>query len=88
MKGKSLTSLGISLGVLTSKIEDAEGNRYGTPTIKLPVYAALGVNIFRVIRVNAGTLMVSNFSNSTNKLNFIPTFGVALELDAWIGIRK
>ncbi|WP_107038450.1 hypothetical protein [Brumimicrobium mesophilum] len=88
VKGKSITSLGISLGVLTSKIEDADGDRYGAPTIKLPVYAALGVNVFKVIRVNAGTLMVSNLSNSTNKLKFIPTFGVALELDAWIGVRK
>lgn len=88
VRGKSLTSLGISLGVLTSKMEDANGDRYATPTIKLPVYAALGVNVFRVIRVNAGALMVSNFDNSINKIQFIPTFGIALELDAWIGVRK
>lgn len=88
VRGKSLTSLGISLGVLTQKLEDANGDRYGTPTIKLPVYAALGVNVFRVIRVNAGTLMVSNFNNATDKIKFIPTFGIALELDAWIGVRK
>lgn len=88
VKGKSISSLGISLGVLTNKLEDGNGDRYGTPTINLPVYGALGVNIFRVIRVNAGVLMVSNLDNSTNKLKFLPTFGIALELDAWIGVRK
>lgn len=88
VKGKSLTSLGISLGVLVNKLEDANGDRYATPTINLPVYGALGVNIFRVIRVNAGAIMVSNFNKSTNKLKFIPTVGVALELDAWLGVRK
>lgn len=88
VKGKSITSLGISLGVLTSQMKDPNGDRYGTPTIKLPVYGAIGVNVFRVVRINAGVLMVSNLDNSTNKLKFIPTVGVALELDAWIGVRK
>ncbi|WP_146194197.1 hypothetical protein [Brumimicrobium oceani] len=88
VKGKSISSLGLSLGVLTNKLEDGNGDRYGTPTINLPVYGALGVNIFRVIRVNAGVLMVSNLDNPTNKLKFLPTFGIALELDAWIGVRK
>ncbi len=88
VRGKSISSLGISLGVLTNKIADANGDRYGTPTINLPVYGAIGVNIFRVVRINAGALMLSNLDNTTNKLKFIPTFGVALELDAWIGVRQ
>jgi hypothetical protein len=88
VRGKSLTALGISLGVLTTKMKDANGDRFATPTITLPVYAALGVNVFRVIRVNAGAIMVSNMDAINSKIQFIPTFGIALELDAWIGVRK
>jgi hypothetical protein len=76
------------VGVLTNQLKDSKGDRYGTPTIKLPIYGAIGVNFFRVIRVNAGTLLVSNFDSSPNKLQFIPTVGIALELDAWLGVRR
>jgi hypothetical protein len=88
VKGRSLPSFGISVGVLTNQLKDSKGDRYGTPTIKLPIYGAIGVNFFRVIRVNAGTLLVSNFDSSPNKLQFIPTVGIALELDAWLGVRR
>lgn len=88
VKGRSLPSFGISVGVLTNQLKDGNGDRYGTPTIKLPIYGAIGVNFFRVIRVNAGALLVSNFDSSPNKLQFIPTVGIALELDAWLGVRR
>lgn len=46
--------------MLQNKIEDASGDRYGTPTINFPVYATLEVIFFRVIRLNVAAVMVSN----------------------------
>ncbi len=88
-KNRFLDSFGFSAGVLFSPIKDANGTSYVTPAINLPVYTALGLRFFKVIRVNAGALIVGekgaqNFKN----IMFIPTVGLELELDLWLGIKR
>lgn len=89
VRGKKLPSFGISLGVLTSPITNQLGAKLSTPGINIPVYAALGVNFLKVIRVNVGTTVVAaHKSNNVTSLTWAPTIGIAFELDAWLGIRK
>ncbi|MCF8218665.1 MAG: hypothetical protein K9I29_00755 [Bacteroidales bacterium] len=88
-KSKTFDSFGYSMGVLLNPVKDANGTEYITPTINLPVYAGLGVRVFKVLRLNAGALMIAkdgqqNFSS----FNILPTAGLALELDVWMGIKK
>ncbi len=82
-------SFGLSAGVLFQPIKDANGTEYVTPGVNLPVYTALGLRFFKVVRLNAGVVVigekgVQNFS----KLSVTPTVGLALELDLWLGIKK
>lgn len=89
LQGRKLPEFGLSFGVLVNPIENAENTELSTPTINLPVYAALGAKFFRVLRVNAGVLIVSpHKSNSFNDLDIVPTLGIAFEIDTWFGIRK
>tara|TARA_R110002050_G_scaffold286088_1_gene436126 strand:+ start:81869 stop:83029 length:1161 start_codon:yes stop_codon:yes gene_type:complete len=86
---KSLDSFGFSLGVLVNPVKDASGLEFITPGVNLPVYTALGLRMFKVVRLNAGVLLLAdkgmqNFSGMT----IIPTVGLALELNLWMGIKK
>ena len=89
IKQKSINSFGLSLGVLSQPITNGNGDKLATPSVNLPVYGALGVKFFNLIRVNAGALVVSKMgSNSVNNLQFYPTLGVSLELNLWLGVKK
>ena len=88
-KSKSIDGFGLSLGFLLNPVKDANGAEYITPGINLPVYAGLGLRFFKVIRLNAGALIIAekgiqNFSN----ISVLPTAGVAFELNVWAGIKK
>ncbi len=88
-QNRNFDSFGFSIGVLLNNIKDSSGREYYTPTVKLPVYMGLGIRAFKLIRINAGALILGekgqeNFSNIT----VIPTIGMALELNVWAGIKK
>ncbi len=88
-KSKFLDSFGLSMGVLFSPLKDIEGLEYVTPGINIPVYTALGFRLFKVVRFNAGVLIVGEKgTNKFNGLTVTPTVGLALELDLWLGIKK
>jgi len=81
-------SFGFSAGILFDQIKDADGNEYTTPGVNLPVYTGLGFRVFKVVRLNAGVLILGekgtqDFSN----LSVIPTVGMSLELNLWMGIK-
>jgi len=89
IKQRSITSLGLSLGVLTTPITDGHGRELATPVVNLPVYGGLGIKAFNFVRLNVGTLIVTETgSDSVSNLEFYPTFGIALELNLWLGIKK
>ena len=88
-KSKLFDSFGYSMGVLLNPIRDVNATEFVTPGVDLPVYAGLGFRLFKVVRLNAGVLIVGekglqDFSN----LNVVPTAGLALELNLWMGIKK
>ncbi len=88
-KSKLFDSFGYSMGVLINPIRDATATEFVTPGVNLPVYAGLGFRLFKVVRLNAGVLIVGekglqDFSN----LNVVPTAGLALELNLWLGLKK
>ncbi len=88
-KSKIFDSFAFSMGVLTTPIKDANGVEMATPQVELPVYSALGIRLFKVVRINAGILALSEKgAQNFNNLDIIPTFGVGLELNLWLGIKK
>lgn len=89
MKSRIFDSFGFSVGVLFEPIEDAEGTEYVTPGVDLPIYTGLGFRMFKVVRFNAGILILGEKgTENLEKLSIIPTAGLALELDLWMGIKK
>ncbi len=88
-KTRMLDSFGISAGVLFKPITDANGTEYVSPSVNLPLYTALGFRIFKVVRLNAGVLVLGEKgSQGFDNLTVIPTAGLALELNLWMGIKK
>jgi hypothetical protein len=82
-------SFGISAGVLFKPVADSNGTKFVTPGVNLPVYTALGFRIFKVVRFNAGVLVLGEKGNQDfNKLTLIPTAGLALELNLWMGTKQ
>jgi hypothetical protein len=82
-------SFGFSIGVLFEPVVDNNGTEFVTPGVTLPVYTGLGFRLFKVVRFNAGVLVLGEKGNqSINKLSVIPTAGLALELNIWMGIKK
>lgn len=88
-KSRMFDSFGFSAGVLVEPIVDASGTEYVTPGVGLPVYTALGFRMLKVLRFNAGVLILGEKgSENLEKISIIPTAGLALELDLWMGIKK
>ena len=88
-KANIFDSFGISAGVLFKPVVDSNGIEFVTPGVNLPIYTGLGFRIFKVVRFNAGVLVLGEKGNQDfNKLSVIPTAGLALELNLWMGIKK
>jgi hypothetical protein len=82
-------SFGWSAGVLLQPVTDANGVKFVTPGVNLPVYTGLGFRMFKVVRFNAGVLVLGEKGVSGfNNLSVLPTAGLALELNFWMGIKK
>ena len=89
VRSRMFDSFGFSAGVLLKPIEDANGTKYTTRGINLPIYTGLGLRMFKVVRLNAGVLFLDEKgSNNFNKLTIIPTAGLTFELNLWLGIKK
>lgn len=82
-------SFGWSIGVLFKPVVDANGVEFITPGVNLPIYTGLGFRLFKVVRLNAGILVLGEKGVSGfNDLSVIPTIGLALELNLWMGVKK
>lgn len=88
-QSRLLDSFGFSAGVLLKPVVDDLGTKYVTPGVDLPVYVGLGLRVLKVVRLNAGALILGERGNQDfNKLTFIPTLGIAFELNLWMGIKN
>ncbi len=88
-KSRLLDSFGYSMGVLIEPIRDASGQEFITPRLNIPAYAGVGFRLFKVIRMNAGALIVGERGlQDFNQLTILPTLGLAVELNVWAGIKK
>lgn len=88
-KTRMFDSFGFSTGVLLAPITDGNGNEYVTPAINLPIYTGFGFRLFKVVRLNGGVLILGEKGTQDfGKLSVIPTAGIALELNLWMGIKK
>lgn len=88
-RARLFDSFGLSAGVLLEPVVDNNGTEFVTPGVNLPVYTGIGFRMFKVIRFNAGVLVLGEKgSQGFNNLLVIPTAGLALELNLWIGVKK
>jgi len=88
-KTRIFDSFGFSAGVLLKPVVDDNGIEYLAPGVNLPTYTGLGFRVFKVVRFNAGVLVLGEKGNQGfDNLSIIPTAGLALELDLWMGIKK
>ncbi len=88
-KTRIFDSFGFSTGVLLKPVVDDNGIEYLAPGVNLPTYTGLGFRVFKVVRFNAGVLVLGEKGNQGfDNLSIIPTAGLALELDLWMGIKK
>lgn len=88
-RSRLFDSFGYSIGLLFEPVADADGTEFVTPGVNLPVYTGLGFRLFKVVRFNAGVLILGekgteDFSN----LSVLPTAGLSLELNIWLGVKK
>lgn len=82
-------SFGYSAGVLFQPIQDANGTEFTTPGVNLPVYTGIGFRMFKVVRLNVGGIILGEKGTQNfNKLSVIPTVGMSLELNLWLGIKR
>lgn len=88
-RARLFDSFGYSMGVLLDPVSDVNGNEYITPGINLPVYAGLGFRLFKVVRFNVGALVLAEQGiQDFSGLSVLPTAGLSLELNVWMGIKK
>ena len=88
-RSRTFDSFGYSMGVLLKPVRDANDQKYVTPGLNLPVYAGLGIRVFKVLRFNVGALILAEKGrNNFNQLTILPTAGLALELNVWAGVKK
>ncbi|HQH75429.1 MAG TPA: hypothetical protein PLZ34_03185 [Prolixibacteraceae bacterium] len=88
-RSRMFDSFGFSAGVLLKPVVDNNGIEFLTPGVNLPVYTGLGFRVFKVARFNAGVLILGEKGNQGfDNLSVLPTAGLALELNLWMGIKK
>jgi hypothetical protein len=88
-KAKLFDSFGYSMGVLFDPVRDASGTEFVTPGVNIPVYTGFGVRLFKVVRLNVGGLILAEDGiQDFQKITFLPTAGLALELNLWMGVKK
>ncbi len=88
-RARIFDSFGFSTGVLLKPVVDDNGVEYMTPGVNLPIYTGLGFRVFNLVRFNAGVLVLGEKgSQGFDNLSVLPTAGLALELDLWMGIKK
>lgn len=86
---KFLGNASFSTGVFLQNFTSSQGDRITGPLVNLPIHAGLGYKMFRVLRLNAGAVIL-NFEEADTKLksNYIqPYVGVSLEINLWMGLN-
>jgi hypothetical protein len=84
---KFLGNASFSTGVFLQNFEVNPSETVSGPLINRPIYAALGYQVFRIFRINAGAVLV-NYENGGTNVNYVQPFvGASLELNLWLGLR-
>ncbi|SNS69156.1 hypothetical protein SAMN06295967_11665 [Belliella buryatensis] len=87
---KFLGNASFSTGVFLQNFNASSGERISGPIVNLPIYAGLGYKMFRVMRFNAGAVLINMEDvNSGVKTDFIqPYVGMSLEFNLWVGLNN
>jgi hypothetical protein len=87
---KFLGNASFSTGVFLQNFNASSGERISGPIVNLPIYAGLGYKMFRVMRFNAGAVLINMEDiNSGVKTDYIqPYVGMSLEFNLWVGLNN
>jgi len=86
----------IVAGVYLTDFEDADNNKISGPIFKRPIYAGLGYNVFRFVRVNAGVSVLEGattagsggVSGLDSRVFVRPFVSITADLRLWIDLAK
>ncbi|MFN3800302.1 hypothetical protein [Belliella pelovolcani] len=87
---KFLGNASFSTGVFLQNFNASSGERISGPIVNLPIYAGLGYKMFRVMRFNAGAVLINMEDISSGvKTDYIqPYVGMSLEFNLWVGLNN
>ncbi len=87
---KFLGNASFSTGVFLQNFNASSGERISGPLVNLPIYAGLGYKMFRVMRFNAGAVLINMEDNTMGtKIDYIqPYVGMSLEFNLWVGLNN
>jgi hypothetical protein len=85
----------IVAGVYLEDFEDEFDNKISEPVVKKPIYAGLGYNVFRSVRLNAGISVLEatqtvggNLSTLENRVYVRPFISLTVDINLWIDLAK
>jgi hypothetical protein len=85
----------IVAGIYLEDFEDEFDNKISGPVVKKPIYAGLGYNIFRFVRLNAGVSILEskqtvggNLSTLENRVFVRPFISLTADINLWIDLAK
>ncbi|MCB9034660.1 MAG: hypothetical protein H6553_12540 [Chitinophagales bacterium] len=92
-RGNFIRNLSINAGVYFLNFKDVNDVEYSGPFIKRPIYVNLGYKFLKIVKFQAGAVLLEQKSNNGNYVNFNkitvrPNISLGLELDLWLGIKN
>ncbi|MEX0812989.1 MAG: hypothetical protein WD048_12290 [Chitinophagales bacterium] len=84
-----LNRLAISTGVFIQDFDFGDGKGATGPLVKRPYYLGLGIKTLKVVRLNAGAVVLQSTDSNKlvdfGKVYIRPYIGIAIELNLWLG---
>lgn len=86
---KFLGNASLSTGIMLRNLENNE-QVFSGPLVDRPIYLALGYQVFKVMRFNAGAALTSTEANGSGgqSLQVYPFVGISMELNLWVGFSR
>ncbi len=85
----------IVAGIYLDDFEDEFDNNISGPVVGKPIYAGLGYNIFRFVRLNAGISVLEdkktvggNLSTLENRVFVRPFISLTADINLWMDLAK
>lgn len=88
--GRFWSNASLSLGVFLQDFKVSDSIKVSGPVVDRPLYAALGYNVFRYLKIHAGAAVLEerNSFSGTKSVYVKPFVGLSLAINLWLGFNK